>query len=44
MFDVLLLVKINNTVGLEGILNIPCLRDASLYRLARGIPLREGVP
>jgi hypothetical protein len=43
MFEVLLIVRINKCVGLRGILNIRLLRDAFLYRLARGIPLKEGV-
>jgi len=33
-----------NSVGLQGILNYPLLRDAFPYRLARAIPLKEGVP
>jgi len=37
-------VKINKSVGLRGILNFPLLREAFLYQLARGIPLKEGVP
>jgi hypothetical protein len=44
MVDVLLIVRINNTVGLRGILNFPLLRNAFPYQLARGIPLKEGVP
>jgi hypothetical protein len=44
MFEVLLIVRINKSVGLQGILNFPLLRDAFRYRLARGIPLKEGVP
>jgi len=44
MFEVLLIVRINNSVGLEGIGNFPLLRDAFPYWLARGIPLEEGVP
>jgi hypothetical protein len=43
MFEVLLMVRINKSVGLLGILNFPLLRDAFLYRLARGIPLNQGV-
>jgi len=43
MFEVLLIVKIINSVGLVGILNFWLLRDAFTYRLARGIPLKEGV-
>jgi len=41
MFEV---VKINKSVGLQGIHNFPLLRDAFPYQLARGIPLKEGVP
>jgi len=44
MFKVLLIVRINTSVGLRGILNFPLLRYAFPYRLARGIPLQEGVP
>jgi hypothetical protein len=44
MFEVLLIVRINRSMGLRGILNFPLLRDAFLYWLARGIPLKEGVP
>jgi len=44
MFKVLLIVKINKTVGLRGIVNFRLLRDAFPYQLARGIPLKEGVP
>jgi len=40
MFEVLLIVRIKS-VGLRGILNFPLLGAASLYRLARGIPLKE---
>jgi len=43
MFEVLLIVGINKSVGLRGILNFRRLRDAFPYRLARGIPLKEGV-
>jgi len=34
----------NKSVGLQGILNFPMLKDAFPYLLARGIPLKEGVP
>jgi hypothetical protein len=43
MFEVFLMVRINQSVSLWGILNFPLVRDAFLYRLARGIPLKEGV-
>ena len=43
MFEVLLLIRINKSVGLRGILNFHLRRDAFPYRLARGIPLKEGV-
>jgi hypothetical protein len=43
MFEVLLIVRINKSEGLLGILNFPLLRDAFPYRLARGIPIKEGV-
>jgi len=44
MFEVLRIIRINKSVGLRGILNFRLLGDAFLYRLARGIPLKEGVP
>jgi hypothetical protein len=44
MFEVLLIVRINKCVGLRGILNFHLLRDAFPCRLAKGIPLKEGVP
>jgi len=44
MFEILLIVRINKSVGLWGILNLPLLRDAFPGRLARGIPLKKGVP
>jgi hypothetical protein len=44
MFEVLLIVRINRSVGLLRILNFCLLRNAFPYRLARGIPLKEGVP
>jgi len=44
MFKVLLIIKINKSVGLQGILNFPLLRDTFPYRLAEEIPLKEGVP
>jgi len=43
MFDVLVNVRINQSVGIWGILNLRLLRDAFLYWLARGIPLNVGV-
>jgi len=44
MFEVLLIVGINKSVGLRGILNFRLLRDVFPYWPARGIPLKEGVP
>jgi len=44
LFEVLLIVRINNSVGLQGIVNFRMLGDAFPYWLARGIPLKEGVP
>jgi hypothetical protein len=44
MFEVLLIFRINKSVGLQGILVFRLLRDAFPYRLAREIPLKEGVP
>jgi len=43
MFEVLQIIRINKSMGLRGILNFRLLRDAFPYRLARGIPLKEGV-
>jgi len=43
MFKVKLLVSINKHTGLQGTLNFPLPRDSFWYRLARGIPLKEGV-
>jgi len=42
-FEFLLIVTINENVGLRGMLNFCLLRDAFPYRLARGILLKEGV-
>ena len=44
MFEVLLIVTINKSVGRQGILNFRLLRDVFPCLLARGIPLKEGVP
>jgi hypothetical protein len=44
MFEVLLILRINKSVGLQGILNFPLIRDTFLYQLAKGISLTEGVP
>jgi len=44
MFEVFIIVRIKESVGLRGILTFPLLRDAFPYRLERGIPLKEGVP
>jgi len=44
MFKLLLIVSINNTVSLWGILNFRLRRDAFPYRLVRRIPLKVGVP
>ena len=43
MFKVLRIVRINEHVGLQGILNFYLLRDPFPDWLARGIPLKEGV-
>jgi hypothetical protein len=43
MFEVLIIVRINKSVGLRGILNFHLLRDAFLCRLARGIYLKDGL-
>jgi hypothetical protein len=42
MFEVLVLVRIDNSVALWGIHNFHLLRHVFPYRLARGIPLKEG--
>jgi hypothetical protein len=44
MFEVLLIVSNNQTVGFQGILIFPLLTDVFPYWLARGILLKEGVP
>jgi hypothetical protein len=44
MFQVLLIVRINKSTGLQGNLHFRLLRDAFPYRMAKGIPLKEGVP
>jgi hypothetical protein len=44
MFKVLLIIRLNKRIHLGGILNDCLLRDVFPYRLARGIPLKEGVP
>jgi len=44
MFKVLLIVTINISVGLQGILTLHLVRDVFLYRLVRGIPLKQEVP
>jgi len=43
MFGVLLIFRINKSVGLQGILHFRLPIDAFPYRLATGIPLKEGV-
>jgi len=44
MFKVSLIIRMNKTVGIQWILNFHLLRDTFLYRLARVIPPKEGVP
>jgi hypothetical protein len=44
MVEVLLIVRINTHVGLHGIQNFHLLKDAFTYRLARGLPFKEGIP
>jgi hypothetical protein len=44
MIEVLLIISINDSMGLQGIVNFHLLRDSFVYRLARGLPLNEGVP
>jgi hypothetical protein len=41
IFEFLLIITINKSMGLRGILNFHLLRDAFLYRLAREIPLKK---
>jgi hypothetical protein len=41
IFEFLLIVRINKSMGLWGILNCRGLRDAFPYWLAKGIPLKE---
>jgi len=43
IFEVLFIIRINYSVGLQGILYFPLLRDAFLFRLAEGIPFKKGV-
>jgi hypothetical protein len=43
MLEVLLIVRINKSVGLQGFLNFRLLIDVFPYRLARAIALKEGV-
>jgi hypothetical protein len=44
MLEVMAIVRINYSVGFQGILNFRLLRDAFPYHLVRGIPLKKGVP
>jgi hypothetical protein len=44
MFKGMLIIRINEIVGLWGFLNFPLLRDAFPCQLARGIPLKDGIP
>jgi hypothetical protein len=44
MFEVMLIVRINNSMADRRILNFPMLRDTVAYHLARGILFKEGVP
>jgi len=44
IFQVLLIVRTTTRVGLRGILNFHLLRDAYPYRLARRMPIMQGVP
>jgi len=43
MIEVLLIVRINNSMGDRGILKFCLPRDVFQYRMGRGIPLKEGV-
>jgi hypothetical protein len=43
LFEVLLIVRINTSVVLGGILNFLLPRDAFQYQLVRRIPHKEGV-
>jgi len=44
VLEILAIVRMNKHVGLAGIHNYCLLRDALPYCLARGIPLKGGVP
>jgi hypothetical protein len=44
MLEALQMVRNNKSVGIRGHRNFRLLRDAFPYQLARGIPLKEGVP
>jgi len=44
IFEVLLNISINNSIGLRGFLNFCMLIHTFLYWLARGIPLKASVP
>jgi len=44
MFQVLLIVRINKSMVLRGILYFRLVGDVFPYRLARGIPYKEGGP
>jgi hypothetical protein len=43
MFAILLIVRINKSEGIQGIIHYPHLRGMFPYQLATGIPLRKGV-
>jgi hypothetical protein len=44
MLEFLLIVRLNNSMGLQRMLNFRLLKDVSPHQLARGIPLKEEVP
>ena len=44
LFEVLPIDRINKSVDLRGIFLFRLIRDEFPFRLARGIPLKEGVP
>jgi len=43
IFKLLLIGRINTSVGFQGMLNFPRIRDSFLYQLARGILLKDGI-
>jgi hypothetical protein len=44
MLEFLLIVRLNNRMGLQRMLNFRLLNDVFPHQLARGIPLKDDVP